>query len=317
MSPAELRQVLADLEAAEFPRDFPEFYKHKSPLSETEMGQRVTAEWAKLGGTQIFLRQLQAELHRASARRLAEYRARLRSPKRDLLRNEPVPITAAKLRAEIKADEAQAQKAVLEELGARLNSDLPTVIAQFVETFGELGNVPDKPAVQTAEERKRRAKRRQRRAWRQQDSKPDQPEIRSWSTPMSVADYVAATGMQRGAVEDFLRDKLKARPLPRGRRPVTEARRYPVAVNLKMLAHWIEHWQRNSQRARDLALATLTFAEVYDKAFLPKLIRTLAPVLSRRRLAGPELLAALKAHRDYYAPKPDPFASLLKLAPPA
>jgi hypothetical protein len=149
---------------------------------------------------------------------------------------------------------------------------------------------------------------------KERDAKPSNPTICSWSSSMCIMDYVTATGIQRSAIEDFLRYTLHAR-VNNPDRPRYKPGLYSVAVNLEVLAQWIGHWVRNGDHARGLAVATLDYARVHDAAFVDRLIRTLAPVLARRGVSRKDLLADVKLQRDHYAPKTDPLSKQLGLTP--
>ena len=130
---------------------------------------------------------------------------------------------------------------------------------------------------------------------------------------MSVRDYCGATGMQRSAVEDFLRKELKARELNPNRKP-TEPKLYPVDVSFEVLAHWIGHWVRNLDQAGALAAATLAYTRIHDAPFMNRLIHTLGPVLHRRGVDVEQLVAEIEEHRELYSPKLDPLSEIMGLS---
>jgi len=313
MSSTNLAQVLADLKAAEFPRDYPVFYPYVHLLRKTDKGQRVNDRWHRSFKNQdcpqqIFLALLQSELLQASDRLLNELRGRLRSRKRDQLAREPVPARAARLRAEIEAEERQARDWVISQL------DGTALMKRFMAALMNPSQpTPPNIKLQSRVDRKLQAKNRRRRAQKQQDEKPLKPTVRSWSTPMSVRDYCGATGMQRSAVEDFLRKKLKAREINPDRKP-TEPKLYSVDVNLEVLAQWIGHWVRNLDQAGALAAATLEYARAHDAGFLNRIIHTFGQVLHGRGVNVDQLVADIKEHRELYSPKLDPFSEIMGLS---
>ena len=165
----------------------------------------------------VFLALLQTSLVAARLRGLEHHCAGLRSPKREQAADEAVPAKRAKLLAEAESDEAQA-------------------FAEWTSpTFG---------LAEFASEPRRRPSpgERQRRVQRKQDrTPPDGPQVPvRWSAPMSVQDYVRATGKERKAIERLLK-KLDRRPSFRGR-AVTDPARYSSDVNLEVFSHWIGNW---------------------------------------------------------------------------
>lgn len=152
-------------------------------------------------------------------------------------------------------------------------------------------------------------KARQRQANREQDQKSITPAIRSWSTPMSRQDYVAATGLQRRTIERWLKDrKLNLRPRLQSRGShAADSDKFTTATNLRVLAHWLEREAaHNLEKACGLAAATIACTYYSDRDFYQRTVDTVWPVLKKYRVAPEKLRATVAAHKPIYRPSPSP-----------
>ena len=150
-----------------------------------------------------------------------------------------------------------------------------------------------KPPAITPEERRRLAS-------LNQDSTPLRPEICLWTEPMTVQDYVTATGRNRRTIRDFL-VSIEARPCAQGHHAAQGAR-YPLEINLRVLAHWLEAWTPKPAVAARVAGATV--ARHYDGGcdddVLLRLCGTIEAVAARRKWPLRLFERALEQHLKLY-----------------
>lgn len=295
----QLQQVLECLREAEFPRDYAQFAQFADALrNETVQGKRVQNRWRihaaqplkipNISGSLmicpvvIFLALLQADLASTTARRWENLTAGLPSPKRRQAAYEVVPARQAQLYKEARLEEETALQRLRDEL------DGTAAFKKFQDAFLNSGQGKSK---------KRDAKARQKQAQRKQDFTPRHPRIRAWSQPMSQADYVEATAHNRKAVERWLK-KINIKPAhPGGHAGIPD--RYGADVNLMILARWIDGI-KTPLHAGGLAAATIAYADVNDRAFVPEIIRALSPVLESRGLMD-STSAMIPAHYQLYS----------------
>lgn len=297
----QLRAVIERIREAEFPRDYNQFESLADALrKETTEGRRVQDHWrnhvaekrevpgirdpALSCPTAIFLPLLQADLAAATGRYWKQLTAGLKSPQRELAYKQPVPAKMHMLLQEAEREEQQAL--------ARLRAEVSGVAA--MDRLME--------ALKKAHREKPNPKERLKRAQRRRERKPDMPEIRVWSKPMSQAEYRDATSCSLKTVQRFLR-RINAHPKFTGRH-AAEPDRYDVAVNLQVLSHWIDSWVREPEQASGLAAATIAYACAYDREFALKLVRALRPALKRRSLVDNNFFTQLAVHHKLYAPVP-------------
>ena len=298
-----LFSIMGVLKDAEFPRDYHE-YEHlvEALRDETGEGQALQKRWRTQAmqkgnnpfkATQtticpapLFLPLLQVQLMAAKLKLLETLTAGIPSVKRRAAASEVVPCERERLMIEAQADE----DIVLAKLHQEFTGT--SSFAKFVKSMADHGGF--KVLVSP--------KQRQKQANQKQDDTPDIPCVCPWSQPMSQREYSFAAARSRKAIQRFL-EKINAVPSVAPRH-AADAQRYDVEVNLKVLAHWIGTWTPDDRQAAGLAGATIAYSDVYDSAFVGRIIRALGPVLERRGLID-AVAEEIKRHYNFYYPIPN------------